>query len=126
MVSDQIIGEVLLFGDSFLLGILLFVLYDVIRIFRRILPRGIVLVSVEDFLFWFFAGSAVFVLLYRENDGALRFYVLGGMLAGALLYYLCISRKFMPWITRKIAGIKKQLKKILGKVTIQKEKSEKN
>ena len=111
---------------SLLTGAGLMALYDVLRIFRLLIPHGFLWIGVEDFLYWIISGFTTFYLLYRENDGALRFYVLGGMLAGALLYYLCISRKLMPWITRKIAGIKKQLKKILGKVTIQKEKSEKN
>ena len=68
-VSTSIYQELLFLGSSVLVGMGLFFLYDILRIFRRILPHGNIWIGVEDFLYWIIFTGVVFVLLYRENDG---------------------------------------------------------
>ena len=71
-VSTSIYQELLFLGSSVLVGMGLFFLYDILRIFRRILPHGNIWIGVEDFLYWIIFTGVVFVLLYRENDGMVR------------------------------------------------------
>ena len=51
-VSTSIYQELLFLGSSVLVGMGLFFLYDILRIFRRILPHGNIWIGVEDFLYW--------------------------------------------------------------------------
>ena len=117
-VSGSIQNEMMLFGSAVLLGAALMLLYDVIRICRRILPRGIILVSIEDVIFWIVFGIAVFILLYRENDGAVRGFIVGGIAVGLFLYYQLLGRWLMKWMGVLIRSLKKRLKKAMEKVKI--------
>ena len=91
-VSTSIYQELLFLGSSVLVGMGLFFLYDILRIFRRILPHGNIWIGVEDFLYWIIFTGVVFVLLYRENDGMVRGFAFGGLLVGMTCYYLTSSR----------------------------------
>ena len=117
-VSGSIQNEMMLFGSAVLLGAALMLLYDVIRICRRILPRGIILVSIEDVIYWIVFGVAVFILLYRENDGAVRGFIVGGIAAGLFLYYQLLGRWLMKWMGILIRSLKKRLKKAMENVKI--------
>lgn len=55
-------------------------LYWGLRLLRRVIRHGWLMVGIEDLAYWIFAGFSVFYLLYRENDGALRLYVVGSVL----------------------------------------------
>lgn len=113
-VSTSIYQELLFLGSSVLVGMGLFFLYDILRIFRRILPHGNIWIGVEDFLYWIIFTGVVFVLLYRENDGMVRGFAFGGLLVGMACYYLLLSRLIVHcqvWIWKKILGI---IGKVLG------------
>ena len=103
-VSTSIYQELLFLGSSVLVGMGLFFLYDILRIFRRILPHGNIWIGVEDFLYWIIFTGVVFVLLYRENDGMVRGFSIGGIVLGMLLYYLLLSR-FVIRINVMVFGV---------------------
>lgn len=107
-----------LFGQSVILGAAMFLLYDLIRMFRRIFLHGIIWVSVEDFFYWLVVGSYFFLRLCQVNDGIIRAYILLGMVLGAWLYYRICSRYFVRWFTKIILRVKKRLKKWYKLVTI--------
>ena len=90
-VSETILKEADILWKALATGALLIFVYDLLRILRRLIHHGTVVIAVEDFLFW--AGSAVtiFVMLFQENDGYLRGFSLGGVAVGMLLYSLCLS-----------------------------------
>lgn len=93
MTASQAIGqEAGALLVSVLLGAGLFFLYDILRIFRRIVVHGNFWIGVEDFFYWLICTAAVFVMLYRENDGMVRGFVLGGVAVGMAAYYLLLSR----------------------------------
>ena len=93
----------------------LMALYDLLRLFRALVPHGWLWVGVEDLLYWIFAGLAVFYLLYEENDGALRLYVISTIFLTMIVYdRLCstILRKVLKKIRRypKIGLLKRKRK----------------
>lgn len=92
VVSEAIGHETVLLGISVLVGAGLFLLYDILRIFRRIRPHGSVWIGVEDFWYWMICTGVVFVMLYRENDGMARGFAIGGVVLGMALYYFLLSR----------------------------------
>ncbi|MCI7323516.1 MAG: spore cortex biosynthesis protein YabQ [Lachnospiraceae bacterium] len=108
--------ELALFGKAVLWGTVMFVVYDILRVFRRIFPHGIVWISMEDLIYWIAASVFFFLRLCRDNDGIIRFYILLGLVAGAWAYDRLVSRRLMRWLTKIILSIKKQLKKIRKKV----------
>ena len=92
--------ELALLGKAFLAGILLTVFYDVIRVIRRMIPHGIVWISLEDFVYGIVAGSWLFLKVCQVNDGIIRFYMILGIAAGVLLYRLSLGRLMMRWLTK--------------------------
>lgn len=106
-IQESIGQEAVLLGISMLLGAALFLVYDILRIFRRIFPHGAIWIGVEDFCYWILCTAAVFVMLYRENDGMVRGFSLGGVVIGMALYYFLFSRfviKILVKILRTILG----------------------
>lgn len=68
-MSPEIELEICFLFHSFLMGILITVLYDLLRILRRILPHNILAISLEDFLYWIVCSLLVFAMLIREITG---------------------------------------------------------
>ena len=71
---------------AFLMGVFITFVYDILRIFRRVIPHAGFFVSLEDIVFWIYCGTEVFLLMYHEGDGSLRWFAIVGALAGMLLY----------------------------------------
>ncbi len=117
-VSGTIAQELATFGRACLLGAAMMAGYDVIRIFRRLILQGTAWVSVEDIVYWGLFGLAVFLLMYRETDGRIRGYLLGGLAAGSFLYYALLGRWLVRWLGKWILVGKKRLKKACKAVTI--------
>lgn len=90
-------------------GAALMMAYDILRILRLLIPHSWAVIGVEDLLYWCAAGLATFYLLYRENDGSLRMYVIGTVLLTMVAYDRWVSRFFLKllkktgrWIRMKI------------------------
>ena len=84
--------------------------YDLLRVFRILVRHKNLWVGLEDFFYWIYAGVTAFLLLYRENDGRLRAYVIVGIFAGMVLYdrffsriYLKLLKKAVEWIRMKLS-----------------------
>lgn len=100
-MSQGIIRELQFFGLAVLRGVLILVIYDLLRIIRRIVPHGVWAVALEDVAYWITTALLVFQLLYRENDGAVRGYALLAVAVGMMLYHQTLSN----CIVGHIAGI---------------------
>lgn len=107
VISEAIGQQAALFCTSIFVGAGLFLLYDVLRIFRRVIQHGNIWIGVEDFFYWIVCTAVVFVMLYQENDGMVRGFALLGLVFGMAVYFLFLSR----FIVRANVFI---LKKILG------------
>ena len=105
-VRAEILKEADVLLAAFLTGALLLFVYDVLRIVRKIVPHKMWLVGAEDVVFWIGSALALFAMLYRENSGYIRGFVIGGVLVGMLLYNLLLS----AWV---VAGSVFLLKKVL-------------
>lgn len=115
-VSAGIKEEAAFLGISILAGAALFLLYDVFRIFRRIVPHGTIWIGAEDFFYWLVCTAVVFVMLYHQNDGMIRGFAIGGVLLGMGLYFLLLSRfvvKINVVILKKILGVFLICKKVV-------------
>jgi spore cortex biosynthesis protein YabQ len=94
-MSQDIVQEITFFLHSILAGLVITFIYDWILVLRKLVKHGIVLVSIEDFIFWFACGIGVFYMLYRENNGVLRWFAVAGAALGMLLYKTVIKDRFV-------------------------------
>ena len=111
-VSENIFQELDFFAVSFLLGILLVLVYDCLRIFRRLLRHGAGLIAAEDLCYWIITAFVIFAMLYQKNEGLIRGFSIGGIVAGMFLYNQFISR----YTVRCIAGFLKKIIRMIQRV----------
>ena len=112
-VSETIAGEGSLLLASLCFGAALMMLYDIVRIFRNIVKHGTILMAVEDILYWLLCAVGIFAMLYQENDGLLRWFVLGGVAVGMLLENSLVSPFVMRIFVRVIRAWLKIIQKML-------------
>lgn len=105
-MSVHIIYEVRLLLYSFATGAGLMMVYDFLRILRMFIPHSPAIVGAEDIVYWIYAGLTTFSLLYEQNDGGLRGYVIAGVFAGMFLYDRLISRFFLKSLKNLIKYLK--------------------
>ena len=94
-MSQDIIQEVTFFLHSIVMGVVITFVYDWFLIFRKLLKHNILWISFEDFLFWAGCGIGVFYMLYRENNGVLRWFTVLGAMLGMILYKALVSKWFV-------------------------------
>ncbi len=110
MISQVIFRELQTAGISFLDGMMITFVYDLLRILRRGVPHGNLWIALEDLLFWIWTTLWVFSVFYRENDGSIRFYTIFSMVLGMLIYHQTISAPFV----RILGGILKRILRVFG------------
>lgn len=94
-MSREIVQELTFFTHSVIMGLVITFIYDWIRVLRRLFKHGPVLMSAEDFLFWLACGIGVFYMLYRENNGTLRWFAVLGATIGMFFYKLVVRDAFV-------------------------------
>ncbi len=117
MMSRVIVGELQAAVTAFLSGGLITIVYDVLRIFRRIISHNNFWIGAEDLVFWMWTALWTFSVLYRENDGNLRLYTMVFMAAGMLAYHEMISEPLMYFSGKIIKKLKKYAAGIIIKLT---------
>lgn len=126
-MSQAIQIEADFFIQSILSGMILLLVYDILRILRRTITHGNLMVGIEDFFYWVASSIYLFHMLFRENDGIIRGFAIIGVLLGMLFYHLSISRWFVRfvsqflnitiqwltapfrWVFKKVVGILREL-----------------
>ena len=98
---------------ALLMGIFITCIYDLLRIFRFVVPHNGFFVSAEDLFFWVYCGGEVFLLMYHESDETLRWFAVLGALAGMFLYMRLLSPLFVKYVTSAIKWLIGLFRKIL-------------
>ena len=80
-------GQTVWFLGSAVVGAAAMLLYTLVRVFTRGLPKGSVAVALGDILFFVLLAALEFVFLFLLPQNALRwFHILGQVLGGALFW----------------------------------------
>ena len=104
--------ELQLFGKAVCCGAALAFLYEFFRILRKLIAHGTFWVSLEDLVYWLLCGFLIFRMLYRENSGAVRGFVMAAVVLGMLLYvqfakiFRIIRKKLHKCIKEVIMSLK--------------------
>ena len=85
--------------------------YDVLRLFRWLVPHGTVWIAVEDLVFWGAASVPSFVLFLKMHDGQIRWYGVVALLSGIVLYEVGISRPVRRVLCRIFAPVRTKLRR---------------
>lgn len=88
-------GQAALFLLCALLGGSMGLLYDGLRLLRRMIPHRRMLVQAEDGIYWMTVAVLVFAVLLRQNHGQIHLFLLLGIFGGMGLYGLTLSRLVM-------------------------------
>lgn len=94
-MSQDIIREITFFFHSVLAGVVITFVYDWFLIVRKLIKHGTLWISLEDLLFWIACGIGVFYMLYRENNGVLRWFAVLGAAIGMICYKNFFSKFFV-------------------------------
>ena len=103
-------GQGSLFLCCLLLGGGMGLVYDGMRLARRILPHGVWAVQIEDGLYWAAVALGVFEVLLKENHGEVRFFLLVAVFGGMGLYGTLASPLVM--------GVGEKVLKVIGKLVM--------
>lgn len=117
-MSSPVISENLFLLYSFGMGIFITFVYDIFRIWRRVLSHNRFFISLEDILFWIFSAISVFYLMHAQSNGTLRWFAVFGALIGMILYKKTISPFYVKWssfLLNKIIKLFKKILQIVGK-----------
>ena len=77
-VSEGIHQELIFLLISVALGEGLIILYDIFRIFRQVIPHGVIWTAIEDVCYWVVCALLAFGMVFRTNDGLVRGFPLAG------------------------------------------------
>lgn len=110
-MSQNIWIETRLLLYSVVTGAGLMMLYDLLRILRLLIPHSWAVIGLEDLTYWCIAGLATFYLLYQENDGGLRSYVIVTVLLTMVVYDRLFSRFFLKLLKKTGRWIKMNILK---------------
>lgn len=101
--------ELILFMKSLWYGAALLMVYDCLRILRRVFSHSNGLVAFEDLLFW--TGSSLFLFsrFFRENAGALRAYLFAGVAAGMLAWHFSLSSFLVDFISGRMRKVRRKI-----------------
>lgn len=114
-MSGEIINEVDIFFRAIILGALFALIYDFIRIIRRIVFKSFIIMGLEDILYWLIMSVMTCVFLYKVNGGVIRLYIITGIVAGMILYELSIGRFAVKYLTIVLRFILRKICEILKK-----------
>ena len=81
-----------LFLLTILLGGIMGLVYDGLRVFRHALPHKPFWIQLEDGIFWLVAVFLVFGVMLHASSGEIRFFTIFGLFGGMGLYFLTMSR----------------------------------
>jgi spore cortex biosynthesis protein YabQ len=119
-MNKAISVELQFFLISILWGSILLLVYDCLRILRRIVKHNGFFVALEDLIFWVVSSVFIFAMIYKENDGIIRGFSVMGMGIGMVLYHFILSELLVEAVTKLIhtllrpfAFILKQIRRML-------------
>ena len=98
--------EAIIFFYAGLSGIVILFSYQILRLMRRLIPHHIVVVNLEDLLYWLGVSVYLFRQMYMTTYGSIRWFFILGVVCGIVLANVILS------IAKKIYGkMKKSLEK---------------
>lgn len=112
-MSKEITGELWFLFQSLLLGGGIIILYDCLRILRRVIKHSRIIITGEDILYWIVCGLLIFRMFHNENDGVLRGFSAIGIVLGMLICQCTISKLLVKYLSLIINKVIEYIAKLI-------------
>ena len=112
MISNQ----AYIFMIFILIGIIIGIVFDIFRIFRKTIKTRDSITYIQDILFCLITGFLLLYGIFQFNQGEIRIYMFISVILGITIYILTISKYFIKinvFLLNKIITIVKKLINIL-------------
>ncbi|HKL98954.1 MAG TPA: spore cortex biosynthesis protein YabQ [Mobilitalea sp.] len=121
-MNEAITVELHFFLTSILWGAIILLVYDILRILRRLIPHNSFFQAFEDLIFWVLASVFIFAMIYTMNNGTIRGFSVIGMGIGMTLYHYVLSEYIVLWTTKLLRLLFKPITFFIGliKTTLKK------
>lgn len=105
-----IVEQVYIFLYAILAGAVAAFFYDILRIKRRAIKTGVIIISLEDIIYWLAAAIFLFLTVYSSNSGEMRGFIFIGNIIGVMLYEALLSSLIIASSVMIINAVKIVLK----------------
>lgn len=112
-MSPEIITEAEFMLQALFLGMILYFLYEMIKISRAVIPHGKVSMGLEDVCYWLGNTYLIFKLLFRYNYGIIRWFVILGVAVGMLICKFTLGEWFSKYVSLVLSKIIGFVKKVI-------------
>jgi len=112
-VNETAISQLYSFLIFVGIGILIVLIFDIFRIFRKSFKTTDIITTIEDIIFCVITGFILLYSIYKFNSGEIRLYIFLGITLGGVIYVLTISKFFIKISVKIIETIKILLINIL-------------
>ena len=89
--------EVIVFAVAVLAGASIRLTYRCLTCFREIIKHSLILMGIEDLVFWFSAAIYLFIQIYQTNSGRIRWHFILGVVIGAVMMSLLVKKLKNFW-----------------------------
>ena len=95
-------------------GVFIGLVFDFFRILRQGFKTSNTITYAEDIMFWVISGLSIIYSMVNFSNGALRFFMVIGLIIGFITYILTISKYIRKFSVSIIIFLKKTVKFIWG------------
>ncbi len=107
-----------IFITTICVGFFIGFVYDLFRIFRKLIKHPNIFIQLEDLIYWVFVSLVMFYILLHKNYGEVRPFAIIGAFMGMGIYFLTLSQIFFPITIKIIEFIKKCIISIIKAILI--------
>lgn len=115
-MNEAIIVELRFFFTSVIWGMVLLIIYDVLRILRRVIKHNAFVISIQDIIYWVVSSVLIFHMMYNQNNGIIRGFAILAMLLGMIIYHIIFSDFLVDGISGIINKVISTIYKIIRKI----------
>lgn len=99
--------QLICFGYFISVGIIIGIIFDIFRIWRKTIHTSDITTNIQDILFCLITGIIIIISIFYFNNGELRLFIFIGIITGTILYMLLISKYIMAISIKIINFVKK-------------------
>lgn len=111
------LNQAYLFYVFLLTGVLIGLLFDIFRIFRKSFKHSDLATILQDIIFFAITSSLIIYTVFKFNNGEMRSYVFIGIISGLTIHIVLFSKIFIK-ISVKIIDYLKIIFKLITKIIV--------
>ena len=114
----MVTGQAIIFLIFITIGIIIGIVFDIFRIFRKTFNTPDIVTYIEDIIFWLLTGLIIIYSIFVFNNGEIRLYMFLAVILGCLIYMLLFSKFIINICVKILTTIIKILRRIISIISI--------